>query len=176
MTDFAHLYDEFTHTADRIEIAQEFAMPADDPSLAAFRSGAPRPERSLRTSSWLSRLAAGVLGGKQWRRVRAVEWPLSEYLRWELLAYAESQACGEEIRLIDRGELDYDGPEPWMFDLATDHGAVGTLHYTPDGAVRSRGLATDPAYLAEMRALWDRAWTQATPLNEWLALTEGARA
>lgn len=168
MTDFAGYYDSFTDTADRLETLQHYAVPADDPSLTAFRTAAPRPIASVRTSPWLARMAAGVMNGKRWRRVRLVEWPLTEYTRWELLAYVESQACGEEIHLLNRDRLDYDGPDLWCFDLATDHGAVGELHYTADGAVSRRDLVVDSGRLVEARAVWDTALSMATPLNEWL--------
>lgn len=166
--DYSRLYDDFTHTAFRIETRQEYAVHAEDPSLAAFRIGTARPERSVRTSSWLARIAADTIAGKQWGRVRLVEWPLTEYTRWELVSFAESQAAGERIWLVpaDRG---YDGPDVWLFDLDTDHPVAFETLYTDDGAVRDRRLVTDTDELANLRNARDHLVAGATPLNEFLA-------
>lgn len=176
MTGFGHLFDDFTDTADRLECVQ---LGPADPSFEAWRQGLARPERSVRTSPWLARMVRTVtdpVAPKQWRRVRLVEWPLNDYTRWELLGFVESQACGEQLYLLDRDRLDYEGPDLWVFDARTDHAAVGTLHYGADGSVERRGLETDPGWIVEARRVFETALALATPLNEWLARTADARA
>lgn len=167
--DYGRLYDEFIHTAFRIETRQEYAVHAEDPSLAAFRNGTARPERSVRTSPWLARIAGDVIAGKDWGRVRLVEWPLTEYTRWELGSFIESQAAGERILLAPADQVDYAGPDVWLFDLDTDHACAVETIYTDDGAVQDRILVTDPDRLADLRRARDQAVAVSQPLNEFLA-------
>lgn len=175
--DFAALYDQFTHTAFRMECRQEYAVTAEDPFARAFREGTPRPERSVRTSAWLARIArTTVVDGKDWSRVRLVEWPLTEYTRHELLAFVESQAVGERVLLADRDDVGYLGPDFWLFDAGTDRACAGILHFDDAGAVRGRELVTDPGRLAELVEARDRALRAAVPLNVFLTRTiDGSR-
>lgn len=170
--DFSRLYDEFTHTAFRIETRQDYAVHGEDPSLRAFRDGTARPERSVRTSPWLARIAADTIAGKQWGRVRLVEWPLTEYTRWELVSFGESQAAGEQIWLADAAQVEYVGPDVWLFDAGTDHPVAFETIYTEDGAVRDRRLIEDPGTLAGLARSRDQALAVAVPLNEFLARQE----
>lgn len=168
--DFAGLFDQFQRSAFRMECLQTYAVPAEDASTRAFREGLPRPERSVRTSPWLARIAVTtVLHGKDWSRARLVEWPLTEYTRHELLGYVESQAAGEQIRLVDRERVTYTGPDFWLFDTDTGWARAVLLHYTPAGTVERRELVTDTARLAELDAARVQALEHAVPLNTFLA-------
>lgn len=171
--DFAALYDQFTHTAFRMECRQTYAVPAEDASTRAFREGLPRPERSVRTSPWLRRIAVTTAQGKDWSRLRLVEWPLTEYTRHELLGFVESQAAGERIMLADRAEVGYDGPDFWLFDAGTDRARAGLLHYTDDGEIKHRELVADPGYTAWLTEVKDQALRGAVPLNTFLAAVDG---
>jgi hypothetical protein len=76
----------------------------------------PRPERSVRTSPWLRRIAVTTVAGKRWQRVHIVEHLLSEYLCYEIEGYVES-ATGEEISIADRAahpDLARLGPDFWL--------------------------------------------------------------
>ena len=66
MTDLAALaradlnacFDLFERTAERLEALPAYAVGgAEEERLRAFRLGLPRPERSVRTSPWLARIA-----------------------------------------------------------------------------------------------------------------------
>lgn len=171
--DYSALYDQFTDTAFRLECRQNYAVHAEDPSTRAFREGLPRPERSVRTSPWLARIARDVSDrGKDWSRVRLIQYPLTEYTRHELLSYVESQAAGERILIAPAEAIDYDGPDFWLFDAGTDHACAVELHYTDDGAVRCREFVTDIADLAEKGRVRDAALGHALRLNEFLAPQE----
>lgn len=155
------------------ECRQAYAVPAEDPSARAFREGLPRPERSVRTSAWLRRIAVTTAQGKDWSRLRLIEWPLTEYTRHELLSYVESQAAGERILLVDRAHVDYDGPDYWLFDDGTEHARAGLLHYSHAGEMKRRELVTEAARTAELAAVRDRALRHAVPLNTFLATVDG---
>ena len=167
--DLAALYDEFTDTAFRLERWQHYAISAEDPAFRAFREDRPRPERSVRTSPWLARIAVGVAARKDWSRVRVIEWPLSEYTRYELVAYVESQAAGERIQVVDRADVGDLGPDFWLFDAGTDHAAAVVMHYGADGELLRREPVRDLARVAELDAIRVKAQAAARPLNEFLA-------
>lgn len=152
----------------RWEAHQHYAIPADEPSLVAFREGTSRPERSVRTSQWLARIASSTIAGKSWTRTRGIIEPLSEYVQWELLAYIESQAAGEQIRV--RG--DCHGPEDfWVFDGddPDDRYAI-VMHY--DDATGSPIKFEFIRNQARVRDLLTSAvslFNEATPMNTYLA-------
>lgn len=99
--EFNAAFDEFRVSAFRLECLQTYAVSEEDARLRAFRKGLPRPERSIRTSPWLQRIAATTIGAKRWTRVRLVRHPLTEYTRYELIGFVESVAVGDEIRIVD---------------------------------------------------------------------------
>ena len=88
--EFDAWFDRFERSTFRLETLQRYAVSEEDERLRAFREGAPRPERSVRTSPWLRRIAVTTVAGKRWQRVHIVEHPLSEYLCYEIEGYVES--------------------------------------------------------------------------------------
>jgi len=162
-------YDGFRRSAFRLETRQSYAVDAEDASLAAFRAGTARPERSVRTSPWLARIATDTVSGKDWSRVRLVERPLTEYTRWELLSYVESQAAGERILLAAAGAVPGAGGDFWLFDADTAEPSGFRTHYDAGGRVAVREPVDDPDELRMLRRTRDRAVAAAVPLNEFLA-------
>lgn len=129
LEEFDALFDMFQVSAFHLETHQVYAVSEEDERLRAFREGLPRPERSVRTSPWLRRIALTTAAGKRWSRVHLIREPLSEYLRYQLTGYVESQAVGEVIRLAsldNHPELAELGPDSWLFDAGTP-GAFGVL-------------------------------------------------
>ena len=156
----------------RWEALQRYEVASDEPSLVAFREGTPRPERSVRTSPWLARIATSTLAGKDWRRVRHVVEPLSEYLRWELLAYVESQSAGEQITVHTSPDIPA-APDFWLFDGAPSDQCAVLMHYDADGAPhRYELLEHDAPQYAELAEVRDQVSAAAVPLNRFLAARE----
>ena len=119
VTGFPDCFDEFRVSAFRLETLRQYAVPAEDERIAAFREHRPLPERSVRTSPWLRRIADTTAAGKRWSRVHVVDEPLSEYVRFEMVTYRESAQAGEEIRIADRRAdpaLDALQTDFWLFD------------------------------------------------------------
>lgn len=163
--EFSAVFDAATTSVFRLEGHQTYAVAADDRDLAAFRAGAPRPERSVRTSPWLARIAAQTIAGVSWSRLRVVTYPLTEYTRFELIAYTESQSVGEQIRLTEATPSceDY-----WLVDAGRP-GAVGVvMRYDQHGALLGRELVTDPDTLAHLEAVRAGLWDTGSRLNVWL--------
>ncbi len=167
------LFDSAHTSVFRLERLQTYAVPADDASMVAFRTGAPRPERSVRTNAFLRRVAVRTLtAGVAWSRVRLVEWPLTEYTRWELLGYVESQAAGEEIRLVDARQVEdvvAGEPDFWLFDASTPDARAVLMHYASDGRLVERELVADPAEVARLATVKDETVRRSVSLNEFLA-------
>lgn len=167
--EFAALFDTFQHTAFRLECLQTYDVSQEIEAVRAFREGRPRPERSVRTSQWLRRVAVSTAQGKQWSRVRVVDYPLTEYTRYELVGYVESQAAGERIQLVDTDQVGDLGPDFWLFDAGTPEACAVLMRYTVDGQIEGFELVTDPAHLERLQTIQHAAETHAVPLNEFLA-------
>lgn len=175
---FQQFVDSPTSTSVfRWEALQQYSIERDDPAIAAFRAGTPRPERSVRTSPWLARIATSTVAGKSWVRVRLVVEPLSEYSRYEMVAYVESQAAGERI-LIARDPLPVAtaecSPDFWLFDGTTgaDRFAV-LMHYDDEGRPLEFELMTDPLRVERLGELRRLFTDRAVPLNTYLAPNSG---
>ena len=62
--DLSACFDLFERTADRLETLPAYAVGgSEEERLRAFRLGLPRPERSVRTSPWLARVARTTATG-----------------------------------------------------------------------------------------------------------------
>jgi hypothetical protein len=174
---FNALFERFTRSAFRLETLPAYAVSAEDARLRAFREGAPRPERSVRTDPWLARIALTTIrDGKSWSRVHLIRHPLTEYLRFELVSYTESQAVGEQVGLVDldeHPELAESGPDFWLFDWDTDQPFATLMHYTEDGRVDRRELVTEPERVAELDERRRQVTEVAVPLNVYLARRGG---
>lgn len=171
--DFDAHFGRFTRTVFRLETLQDYTAPGEAQRIEAFRRGLPRPERSVRTSPWLARIAVTtVTEGKRWQRVRVVEEPLTGYTRYQMAGYAESQAAGEEIRIVRRTTapaLATLRRDFWLFDAGTQEAFALLLDYSPTGEWRGGELTTDPQALLGLQAERDLALRWAVALNEYLA-------
>lgn len=166
---FDALFDRFSFSVFRLEALPAYAGGESD--VRAFLGGRPRQERSVRTSAWLARIAASTMAGKRWSRVRVLDEPLTDYQRYELEAYRESQAVGEEVRLVQRSTVGDLGPDFWLFDGETPDAFAVLMRYDIDGRIESR----DPVEGAELEG-WQlsqiaaRCLAASVPLNELLAI------
>ncbi|MGH3778874.1 MAG: DUF6879 family protein [Pseudonocardiaceae bacterium] len=167
--EFNAAFDRFQVSTFRLECLQTYAVSAEDARLRAFREGLARPERSVRTSPWLQRIAATTVAGKSWTRVRLVRQPLTEYTRYELIGFVESQAAGEQIRVVDldaHPELGGLGPDFWLFDASEPDGFAIIMRYDTAGAVLGSERTTDVGWCRGQR---DAAIARSVSLAEYLA-------
>ena len=168
---FEECFDKFRHSAFRLETLPHYEA-ADDERFAAYRDRAPLPDRSVRTSPWLRRVALTTAKGKTWQRVHVMNRNLTEYERFELIAYAESAAAGEEIRIAERGtsgDLDELRRDFWLFDAETRRPFAALMTYDPQGRYLGAEVTTDPAAIATCLAGRDLAVRYSAPLNTYLA-------
>jgi hypothetical protein len=172
-TDIAANYDRFTTSAFRLECLPQYRAPSETASLEAFLRGDPRPERSVRTQPWLARIArTTVVDRKSWSRVHIVDFPLSDYVRYELVGYVESQAVGEEIRILNRADHPRFADlheDFWLFDETTDQPFAHTQLYGADGEYVGARPVSDPETLSRYATVKEQVLALAHPLNVFLA-------
>lgn len=150
--------------AFRLEQLDRYTVDEEDELYAAWRSG-----RSIRrtpdTSEWLQLIAEHTAAGRRVRSVRVVDWPLSDYVRFELDSYPDNVAAGQEVYVVDRQahpDLAALAEDFWLFDDTT----AAAMRYD------ASGRPLDPQAVADVavyRAHRDLALAHARPLDEWLA-------
>lgn len=173
-------FDLFEHSAERLEtLATYSAGGSEAERLLAFRLGLPRPERSVRTSPWLARIAETTAAGKAWRRIRVMDWPLSEYQRYQLVGYQEAAAAGDVIRIADRAahpELATLERDFWLFDADGPQPFAAVMTYNQDGEYLGSEVTTITADIERCKAQLDLAARYSVPLDTYLAHLRSAAA
>jgi hypothetical protein len=166
--EFDACFDRFAVSAWRLEALQRYAIDEEDERIRAWRDGLPRPERSVRNSPWLRRVAVSTAAGKQWGRAHVVDYPLSDYVRYLIGggSYAETSAAGEEIRIADRAADP--GPDFWLFDDVTADAAAILMSYDDAGHWLGAEYTTDPATISKCREVKSLAMAASVPLNVYL--------
>lgn len=173
--DFDALFDSFRDTVFRMETLPAYHVGgAEADRIAAFQQGRPRPERSVRTSAWLARIAVTtVQASKRWSRVRVVDEPLTEYQRYQLESYRESQAAGEQVSLVHRARIKDTirdlGPDFWLFDGDSSDARAAVMRYTDDGQFVGFDLTDDAQTIMGLSFLQRTVQRMAVPLNTFLA-------
>jgi hypothetical protein len=176
-------FRDFRVSARRLESLPSYSEPEEDEQLRAWREGQPRPERSVRTDSYLRKVAADVLAGRERKRVRIADHPPGEYLRWELAGYVENAAAGEEtlvaVRRDGSGLLVPDlagvAADFVWFDAGTRDECAVLLEYNLAGAFTGERPATAQE-LGYCRHLWHVAEEHSVPLAAYLASAREAAA
>lgn len=170
--DIERCFEGFTISTFRLETLQQYTVDSEAPRIQAWHRGEPRPDRSVRTSPWLRRVAVTTAAGRHWSRVHVVDLPLSDYVRYQMVGYVETAAAGEEIRIAvrsDHPELADMHEDFWLFDEDTPNASAIAMRYDPVGRPLDRELVTDPSRIAAYKAVRAAAWDAAMPLNEFLA-------
>jgi Family of unknown function (DUF6879) len=171
--DLSACFDLFERSAFRLEQLHAYAVGgAENERLQAFRLGLPRPERSVRTSPWLRRIAETTAAGKSWRRVRVVGWPLTEYERYQMIGYQESADAGDVIRIADRSahhELAALNRDFWLFDTEGPQPFAALMSYSDDGKYIGSEITTAAAAIERCKAKQQLAQRYSVPLKAYLA-------
>jgi hypothetical protein len=184
VSQFDALFDEFRATAFRLEQRPFYNVGGQEAArIAAFEQHRGRPERSVRTDPWLARIAATTAAGKQWRRIRVVDHPLTPYQRYQLLAgsYIENQTAGDETLVIERaqaqpwlqvGRANQPLGDFWVFDRGLPTQIAVAADYTVDGQPLGLRYIADPVELDAALAVAAELPRYALPLGEFLASLE----
>jgi hypothetical protein len=176
-------FSEFSVSAQRLELLPVYSVSEEAEQIRTWRAGYARPERSVRNDSYLRTVAADVLDGRERSRIRVVDLPLSDYVRWEFEGYTENAAAGEEIRIAVRGGGTAEAQKAlaglpwdfWVFDFGTEEERVVLLEFDRDGEFVAEHLATQVDLRLCHRA-WQTAWKHSVPLNEYRARRKASSA
>lgn len=171
---FDALFDTFHTTCARLETLPAYAVADyEGDRLSAFQAGLPLPLRSIATDPWLARIARTTMDGKQWSRIRVVDEPLTDYERFELAVFGESQAVGERIRVVPRRLFPDVGPDFWLFDAGTPAARAVLMRYDEQGHWLGADFVDDPAAVEDCHHRLADAEARGVDLNEFLAVAGG---
>ncbi|MEQ4208282.1 DUF6879 family protein [Actinopolymorpha sp. B9G3] len=114
---FVDLFRRFEHTAYRLEVRTSYGSSEEDDAFPRFLAG---EDPGLDWfEPWLDLMREQTGHGKRVERVRLIDDPPSDYLRFELWGTPHNLAAGEDIRYLDRRkapELDLPTHDYWLFD------------------------------------------------------------
>lgn len=165
--ELGRLLDGFEHTAYRLELLPAYDEASEAEALASFLAGQ-EPDIYPGRRSWLERVRDAKGAGKVMQRVHVVSEPLSDYLRFEIgWAYGQSQAAGEDVRILPSGEAptaltgtaDY-----WLFDSR----AMVRMEYDGRGRLDRLYRADDPAEIVAACYARDAALHYAVPYDAYV--------
>ncbi|MGH8929578.1 MAG: DUF6879 family protein [Egibacteraceae bacterium] len=165
--EFSELFTSFEHTAYRLESLQRYTVPYEEEPLRRFLAG--ESHQVDPDKEWFKLIRDAVNAGKRMERVHVVVEPHSDYMRFELTAYADSVVAGEDIRIIpiQPGEWPPDLPghgyDYWLFDSRT----LAVMHYDHEGRLVAVDLVDDPGQVVQANFWRDVAWHLAIPYREY---------
>lgn len=170
--DLLALYGQATRDAFRLETRQVYAVPAESAQFRAFTEGRPLPAdphvgRSMQV------ISAAASAGIRIHRVHVVDLPLTVYLRYELAAYGENVAAGEDVRIAVRSW------HPGLAELTEDFvlfddQAMVWMRYDLQGRLTSRDYSDGASDLALAARQRDVALAHSVPLSEFAHLAEAS--
>jgi hypothetical protein len=114
----SHWFQHFTRYAWRLEVLDDYSGTDGEDELREFqRTGcvAPRPPEN----PWRRIIENALARGAEIGRTRLVGHPITPYTEYELAAYEDNVALGEDVQILDRQRLDASwdaAPDVWLFD------------------------------------------------------------
>jgi hypothetical protein len=128
--EFRRLFDNFEHTAFRLEVRDRYNEPTETESLEKFLAGGPEYiDDSFQ--NWLDFIRAATAEGRRFSRVRVVSVPLTDYSRYGM-AYARfTNTAGDDIRYLTRDRaraVRLPNHDYWLFDSRK----IARLHFDED--------------------------------------------
>ncbi len=151
-------------SAWRWEAQPTYTMPSEQPKIARWRAGEPRPVDH--NQAWGDQIRAWTAEGRTIGRVRLESEPLTEYQQYQhAWTFPANSAAGEVLYLLDgatAAELGLPQQDFWVFEHDTATGDTNTgsggglsvvwLNFREDGTLVDRRLA-DPAAAERLREL-----------------------
>ena len=163
----ARFAEQFTETAFRLELRDDYLAPNEAEPLRVFLAGH-TPDPAWR-EPWKRFVRSALAAGKSLARVHVVTEPLSDYLNFELTcAYPANVEAGEDVRILPRhlaALLDLPERDYWLLD---DRRAA-LMAYDDVGTWRSVHILDDPDQVAPYRRGRDFATRHALPLAAYLS-------
>jgi hypothetical protein len=155
-----HLFQDFEHTAWRLESRRQYATDLESPRFAAFQETGRLPERP--GHPWVENVRRQLDLGKTFGRVRVVDQPLTDNQRFLLASSLESP---EDIRVLPRSkakELELPDEDVWLFDSKT----IARLVFDDEDRTLGAVVTEDPAEVLRICQIRDTAQHFAVPARE----------
>jgi hypothetical protein len=113
-----HLH-RFERSVFRLEALDHYTSDAEDEDMRRWFAGEPVSFAS--DDDYFHQVRNATAAGKTWQRVHAVSGP-TPYVRFEVEGYAENEAAGEDVRILQAANLEAifgeQPPDFWLFDDA----------------------------------------------------------
>ncbi|GHB01739.1 DUF6879 family protein [Streptomyces termitum] len=159
-----HLFQEFEHTAWRLETRRGYASDRNSESWAAWKAGADLTAEP--PNAWRENTARAAAEGRRFERVRLVDEPMTDGQAFLLASGLGNVASGEDIRNLTRSQAmalglpDYDF---WLFDSKI----LARFVFDEDDTTLGVILSEDPADIAAACQARDAAWHHAIPTRDY---------
>lgn len=160
--EISHLFEDFAHTAWRLETRRGYASDLKSPHWNEWKAGG--DVSSGPPDAWRSNVERQTATGKRFERVRLVDNPLTEGQQFLLARAPSNVAAGEDIRMLYRSDAEDAGLPDfdfWLFDSRVVVRFVFDEANTTLGVVVSEHLA-DVVAACQAR---DAAWHYAVPVE-----------
>jgi hypothetical protein len=104
--------------------------------------------------------------GRRFQRVRVVTMPLTDYSRFGVYCSEYTNAAGEDIRYLPRGEAaNLPNYDYWLFDSRL----LVRMHFDDDDNFLGGEAIEDPAVIVEHNYWRDAAWHRAVRRDDFAA-------
>jgi hypothetical protein len=163
---FQDFMDGCRRSAFKFESRRSYVVAEEEAAFRAFSCGEDPGLGWLR--NWLDTVRVLTRRGPRVERVRVIDVPPSDYLRFELAVTPHNLAAGEDIRYLDRArsvELDLPEQDYWLFDSA----ALLLVNFNGNDVFQGFEPVTNPARVAGYAAARDAAWQAAEPYTDYHA-------
>ncbi len=165
-SEVAHLFENFEHTAWRLETRRGYASDRAGDRFRAFLDGvAPEPEPG---HPWNVNVRAQTARGKRFSRVRIVDNPPTDGQRFLMATAPAGIAAGEDIRCLDRADavrLRLPTNDLWLFDSRI----LARFHHDEADVTLGVELIEEPAAVLAACQARDAAWHYAHSVEEYAA-------
>lgn len=163
--DLRSAFDAIRREAFRLEQLQSYGG-VPGPEWEAWKAGKPFPILTPENNPWLNRVASHIAAGRRVYQVSIMEWPLTDYRRYELAGWPMCAAVGAEYYLVDRdAHSDLAGltEDFWMYDEQR----VAVMRYDEEERFVEAVEPTESieTYIARR----DLAMKYAEPLEQWIS-------
>ena len=163
--DFTDLFRRYRHTAWRLETRSHYGKLNEDQPFQDWSAGKDPGLEWFKP--WLHMMREELATGKRMERVRLIDDPPSDYLRWELWGTPYNLGVGEDIRYLPRDHpivAELPDHDFWVFDSRT----VARLEFAGDRFLGA-SLSEDPGYVLAALQARDAAWHHALTFTEYMA-------
>ncbi|GGX40803.1 DUF6879 family protein [Streptomyces noursei] len=165
-SEVAHHFQDFAHTAWRLETRRGYASDRNGPKWQRFLRGEDITKDP--DNAWRANVRAQVAAGKSFERVRLIDQPPTEGQRFLLASGLGNVAAGEDIRNLYRSDaqrLGLPGRDFWLFDSRM----VAEFEFDDDDVTLGVRLYEDAETVVRACQVRDAAWHHAVPTRDFQA-------